>query len=632
MHNYCTIFSRDSLYRGLLFYRSLKNHDKDFRLFIVFLHDEVRQLVERMRLENTVLINHSVIESGDEGLRSVMGTRGDQEYAWTLKAPMMLHIFKNYPNVESLVYIDGDVEFYSSPEPIFEELQKYSLLLTRERFYIQDNEAWYENYGKYNGGFLAFNRNQSSMQILEWLRDKCLGWCFNRVEDGKYGDQKFIDEIETHFQGVGISKNMGINTTAWYSHASVMEARDGRFYVNEVPITFYHYSGMIQYAENEFDLCVYVSLPKKLVSLIYIPYLRRLKAISRFVEQYDSSFGERNLEENKSGYFKNYFKFEESVLPVAESTASVNHNFCTIVGRDYVIKGIALHDSLKKHSENFHLWICCLDNSAKDMISAMKLENTTLVNFDKVEDDRLLSVKGNRSTSEYCWTLKSSWMLYLLNRNPDIKSLVYLDADMFFFSDASQVFEELKSCSVLLCPQRDLTEVEKQFGRFQAGFIGVTRDNNSMEFLNWWRSKCLEWCSSEQGLEDRWGDQKYLDRVPETFQGVRVTDNWGIDSAIWSIKNNMTLRGAEVYVRNSRLVSYHFCCVEIFNEEDFALWTWPNWRVDEGLAEYVYLPYIKALRYAMQRIREAGFNVISLWADNSKKSTAINYYRYVHRS
>jgi hypothetical protein len=640
MHNYCTIFSRESLYRGLLFYYSLQKYDEDFMLFIIFLQDDVRKLVERMNLKNTVLISSQEIEEGDRELLNIKESRSDQEYAWTLKAPALLYIFRNYPWTGHIVYMDGDIEFYSSSQPLFEELANYTVLLTRERFYIQDNEEWYKKYGRFNGGMLAVKRE--AVNILEWLRNRCIGWCHNKVENGLYGDQIYIDEMQKNFEGIGVSKNMGLNATAWYSHASVVERQSSRLYVNDLPIVFYHYSGLRQYINNEFELCIYVNLPSDLINLIYVPYLKRLNAMREYVAQFDSGFYGNTITKNESGYYKNFYKLESNetsnqgeIQSKASRQVVLEHrpkamNFCTIIGKDYVIKGLALYQSLKKYASDFQLYICVIDSTAESILRSMKLDNASIIPLEQIEDRELLGVKGKRTTSEYCWTLKSSWMLYLLENYPDIKSIAFIDSDIFFFSSPDCVFDELNDNSILLCPQRDTHEVEVQFGKYQAGFIGVKRDKNALSFLTWWRKKCLEWCSSEQGHADKWGDQKYLDWVPNIFWGVKVSENWGIDAAIWNTKNNLTVE-QELKVNRHRLVAYHFCCVEIFNEEDFNLWTWPNWRVDESLKEYIYLPYIKSLRSSMEKIREAGFDIISLWVNNERKSSAVNYYRYVHR-
>lgn len=304
------------------------------------------------------------------------------------------------------------------------------------------------------------------------------------------------------------------------------------------------------------------------------------------------------------------------------------NNFCTIIGKEYLVKGIALYNSLKTHSEKSHLWICCLDRTVFSILSQMKLENVTLITLEEVEDSRLLLVKYTRSASEYCWTLKSCWILYLLKNQPEIEYLIYMDADIFFFSDPQPVFDEMGKCSVLMCRQRDSEEVEQVFGKFQAGFIGFANNHIAMHCLNWWRDRCLEWCSSEQGHHDKWGDQKYLDQWPTLLPDIRTTENLGIDAAVWSAKNNLFIKNREVYIKEFKLIAYHFCGFICFNDSEFNLWQWPNWVVDKCLINYIYIPYIKALRQAVRELSSVDGTFPRLFNTSDYKNNAVNYYKY----
>ena len=307
-------------------------------------------------------------------------------------------------------------------------------------------------------------------------------------------------------------------------------------------------------------------------------------------------------------------------------------NFCTIIGKDYIIKGLALYNSLKKHAKYFNLWVCCMDETAFSILTRMKLDNMRLIQLQSVEDAQLLSIKSIRTSSEYCWTIKSSWVLYLLNNHPEIDSIVFIDSDLFFFSDPTPIFSELEKNSILICSQHDREEVEIQFGKYQAGFLGFKKDHTTFSVLRWWRDRCIEWCSTEQGLHDRWGDQKYLDQWPSLTPFVKVTENWGIDAAVWSAINNISIRKSEVYIKEYKLICYHFCCVTIFNENEFDLWKWPNWKIDDILIEHVYLPYLNSLKNSMKLLRNIGVIPSSLINIEYDKKNSSNYYSFLENN
>lgn len=307
-HNFCTIISKDSLYKGLVLYNSLKARDPDFHLFFLCMQNNVKVLLKKMNLEKVTVTGFDEIENEDMEFAKTKRNRNDKEYAWTAKAPMILHLFRHHPYLTHMVYIDADVEFFTNPDPIFHEFEHYSIMITRERFYIQDNTSWHEQYGFFNGGFMAFKNDANSMECLMWFRKKCIEWCYNRAENGHYGDQVYMNDWREKFKQVGVMKNIGINTTAWYAHACYMEDLNGTIYISDTPLVYYHYNGLIFYNRCEYDLCVFINLPQKLVKLIYVPYLSKLQQAIDFVSQFDPNFYLGTVAGTENRFIKNYYR------------------------------------------------------------------------------------------------------------------------------------------------------------------------------------------------------------------------------------------------------------------------------------------------------------------------------------
>src|SRR3546814_15041181 len=52
--------------------------------------------------------------------------------------------------------------------------------------------------GQYCVQFMTFNRHGGE-HIRHWWESRCIEWCFARFEDGKFGDQKYLDDWPERF-------------------------------------------------------------------------------------------------------------------------------------------------------------------------------------------------------------------------------------------------------------------------------------------------------------------------------------------------------------------------------------------------------------------------------------------------
>ena len=55
-------------------------------------------------------------------------------------------------------------------------------------------------------------------------RKQCLEWCFYKLEDGKMGDQKYLDEWPDQYASCHIIENMGAGIAPWnYSQYEILK-------------------------------------------------------------------------------------------------------------------------------------------------------------------------------------------------------------------------------------------------------------------------------------------------------------------------------------------------------------------------------------------------------------------------
>ncbi len=273
-------------------------------------------------------------------------------------------------------------------------------------------------------------------------------------------------------------------------------------------------------------------------------------------------------------------------------------NFCTLFDINYLPRALTLYSSLKKHINEFHLFIFAFDNKTEIILKKLNLDNITVISLEDFEDKTLKKIKTTRTPIEYYWTCTPSTILYVLN-NYKVESCTYLDADLFFFSSPEVLINELgKDDSVIITSHRytDIySDLQYTSGIYCVQFITVKNDRNGLKALTWWRNSCYEWCYNrfENG---KYGDQKYLDDWPERFKGIHVLNNLGGGVAPWNvqqyeIKNiNDKLFGLEKSTQKSfEIVFFHFHGVLYFSDGKIKI---SEYEISVEVHKLIYLPYL----------------------------------------
>jgi len=238
---YCTYFDKAYLVRGIALITSLTAHEnRDFTIYVVCLDEITRVILARLGFRNVVLIPLHEIEQGDDDLLAAKRNRSLVEYYWTLTPTIILRIIERYPEIDILTYLDADLFFFSAPDPIFDELADGSVLIHEHRF--PPSLEPLAIHGKYNVGLLCFRRDKRALKVLYWWRDRCNEWCYSYVEDGKYGDQLYLNDWTERFEGVGVLKHVGAGLAPWnqIQYHYTLKGEAGLL-IEGLPLVFYHF-------------------------------------------------------------------------------------------------------------------------------------------------------------------------------------------------------------------------------------------------------------------------------------------------------------------------------------------------------------------------------------------------------
>lgn len=235
--------------------------------------------------------------------------------------------------------------------------------------------------------------------------------------------------------------------------------------------------------------------------------------------------------------------------------------YCTLFDGGYIARGVALAESLNAHCTPHRLYVLCMDEDACTLLTRLNIPNIILIRRDELEaaDKQLAEVQPTRNTVEYYFTSKASLIRYVLGKNMNCDRVTYLDADLFFFSDPARLDSEIAVSSVAVIEHRFSPGNQhlNKFGRFNAGWLSIRNDLMGHQCIDWWRSRCLEWCH-DYVEGDRYADQKYLDEIPELF-GATAVSNIGANLAPWNIGSYiLSHQGIKVFVDSQPVIFFHF--------------------------------------------------------------------------
>ena len=283
MYYFCTYFDQYYMARGLALYRSLREHCPTFKLWVLCMDHETYQSLEKLGLPGLHPIALQEFERHDAPLQSAKQNRSRIEYYFTCTPSLPLYVLNNWPEVNLITYLDADLFFFASPVPLFEELGTGSIAIIGHRFppHLRQNER----YGIYNVGWLSFRRDENGLTCLHWWRERCIEWCYDREEDGRFADQKYLDDWPSRFQNVVVLEHKGANVAPWNLANYRLYHRQGNtVIVDDQPLIFFHFHGLKRIATWLYDpnwQWYQVNPLRILRRRIYSSYIRVLLDTSR---------------------------------------------------------------------------------------------------------------------------------------------------------------------------------------------------------------------------------------------------------------------------------------------------------------------------------------------------------------
>lgn len=247
-------------------HHSLLNTCEGFHLFIFAFDEAACQLLMAAKLQSTTIIPLSALEN--TLLLEVKPFRTMAEYCWTCTPFTIKYCLETF-NLTNCTYLDADLYFYKNPASLITGMGDNSVLITPHNYYSAYDQS--ATAGIYCVQFITFKDTADGNLVLNWWAGACIKWCHSYYEEGKMGDQKYLDSWPYMFNGVHICKNLNAGIAPWnainYNTESDIEN-----------MIFYHFHDLQHISDGSWFTGGY-ELPQAIIDRIYRPYIKLLLLI-----------------------------------------------------------------------------------------------------------------------------------------------------------------------------------------------------------------------------------------------------------------------------------------------------------------------------------------------------------------
>lgn len=282
---YCTYFDHNYLSRALLTIESLRHFEPEAPIHVLALSGLCETVLRELALPNVEIIPLAQLEQAYPELAPLKRERKLIEYYFTL-SPFLPHYLFARTTADRINYIDGDLYFFTSPRPVLDSLGEASVAITPHRFSFEYRN--HVQYGLFNVAWITYRRCAEGLDCLNTYKAECTAWCYDRVEDGRFGDQKYLDAWPSRYPNLKVIEHKGFNLAIWNAHNYMIRLKNDIVMIDDDPLVFYHFASTRLLPDGTVEVPV---LPRGgrsktvLIQHVLNPYKRKLEEERRVLQQ-----------------------------------------------------------------------------------------------------------------------------------------------------------------------------------------------------------------------------------------------------------------------------------------------------------------------------------------------------------
>ena len=287
-------------------------------------------------------------------------------------------------------------------------------------------------------------------------------------------------------------------------------------------------------------------------------------------------------------------------------------SFITYFSKEFLVQGtVAIESFIKFHNDSSG-FIICLDRISVEYLRKKKYskkikiyELREIPSVHRMFEKFLLT----RTFAESIISIKPMLINEFIMQIPADESIVYFDADMFFFNSLSRVESVIQNSELVLSEHLFPKSMEGSliYGIYNGGFVIFRNSKKSIAVLQRWNNLCIEWCELSL-YQDKFADQKYLEQFV-IFDGVMAIRDPGINNGQYYFRKNRKIRFSKsqkkIFIDNFDLICFHFHGITI--HRNFISTGFNRYgliRQPLTVLFRIYLPYMRSIKREIIHVSE----------------------------
>jgi hypothetical protein len=247
IRHFCTYFDWSYTAKGVAMVESLMSVDFHHKVHLLAL-DELSRTYLKQRFPKASVYSVSDLITSNIILEKTLLNRSQVDGYFTLTSALLNFLLSNLESDAVLTYLDADLYFYKSLEPLYEELKHHSALIIEHNFSASLKHLGV--HGRFNVGWISIRNNSIGLEIVSDYKDDCIRWCHDRLEGPLYADQKYLDYWPLLYSNIRISKCKEANVAPWNISGRTLDFQGESPTIDGRPILFYHFSGLKRNSEG----------------------------------------------------------------------------------------------------------------------------------------------------------------------------------------------------------------------------------------------------------------------------------------------------------------------------------------------------------------------------------------------